>query len=411
MSHYFSPRRFVHFLFGGTAIWMGTAFASPLCSWELDLPPKSASAPDALGIPEQSPQPSIVPAASLAGDEATFWDNGPVREDCYSEDPSRCGHDLLGVETSGADGLVDKPELSVYRNLESGDEHFECDYGEVYYGYEADDSDVVQEATREAEVASEIARSSGSDWEDYYYGDDYESAGQTTEDQATVAVKPMVDEVCAEEAWAEEYEYDYGTDVCDYSTENVGGKSEVDLFAWQPADLLEDADIELIRSLERISEESGTLRRARLNDYIEALGFEAIDFAYRYEDATGTDVLGLAFDRSKIAALLASYRLVQQDTIDMDEALALLENALSELSPGWIEGVGSMTASEPAVSRSHPVVDAIVAAADYSAASLDALASAISDRLANVPWSELSGRLREIRSAFRPLGSEDGLTY
>ncbi len=407
MSHYFSPRRLVHFLLGGTAIWMGTAFASPLCSCELDLPPKLASAPDALGVPEHSSQPSILPAASLAGDEATFWDNGPVQDDWYSEDSDHCEHDSSVAATGGADGLVDKPALSVYRNLESGDEHSECDYGEVYG---TRDSDVVQQVASEAEVASESAKSYGSDWEDYYYGDDYENAGQATEDQATVAVKPMVDEVCAEEAWVEEYEYDYGTDICDDSKENA--EEKLDLCAWQPSDLLKDADIGLIQSLERLSDSAGTLRRAQLNEYIEGLGFEAIDFVYRYEDATGMDVLSLAAERSKIAALLASYRLVQQDTIGMDEAVELLENSLSELSPGWIEAVGSMTApSEPTVSRSHPVVDAIVAAANRSAASLDALASAISSRLANVPWDELSGRLREIRSAFRPLGSDDGLTY
>jgi hypothetical protein len=457
MSHYSAPKRFAYSLFGGSAIWLGTTFCSPLAAYELSLPPISASAPDAMAVPEPTIQPSIVPAASLETEVPTCWDNGPVLEDSFCVNDYACENEYYDdyaydgyemdaaennettvVESSDADGLVDTPEQSVYSDLESGWEGSGCDYDEMYvYDY----GDECQ-----------------------YYHDEYESGSQSVEEERVADIN---DETSAEEAWAEEYdydtcEYDYDSSEYDYDNHDDGMEDadeveavteesvhgidesyeacdyvdpmehfvyeydmpadcmemgaeeevEIDLFARQPAELLQDADLDLIRSLEGLSDESATLRRARLNEYIEALGFEAIDFAYRYEDTAHADVLTLADDLPGVAAFLASYRLVEQNKIAIDEAVVLLESALSELSLDWIENVGRMTAvSEPAVSVSHPVVDAIAAAGTNSLSGFNALVSAVSQRLAKLPWAELSGRLREIRSAFRPLGSDDGLRF
>ena len=53
----------------------------------------------------------------------------------------------------------------------------------------------------------------------------------------------------------------------------------------------------------------------------------------------------------------------------------------------------------------------MAAAATQSIASVNALAAAISQRLADLPWTEIEGRLDEIRSAFRPLENDDTLTF
>jgi hypothetical protein len=206
------------------------------------------------------------------------------------------------------------------------------------------------------------------------------------------------------------YEYDVPAEWKEMKAEKEI-EADLDLFAWQPSELLHDADCNLIRSIERLSGEPAAVRRACLNEYIEGLGFEAIDFAYRYEDAADADVLTLADDLPGAAAFLASYRLVERGQIGMDDAVGLLNSALSGLSLDWIEGVGRLAVPEKTLSASHPVVNAMAAAATHSIAGVRDLVTAVSERLADLPWNEFSQRLEEVRSALLPFGSDDPSTF
>ena len=333
------------------------------------------------------------------------------------------------------------------------------DYG-MYYGYEENSTETAEEATAdEQNIAEDAAPSDESEWEDYYYESEYqyhyESDSQPMTEEMAGDSDPVEGEASTEEAWADEnnaYEYEYYD--YEYDMENVnepeaasedtedavydyidpmdhyGYEYEVpsnwlemeeeeeepsevtqDLFDWQANELLDGADCDLIQSMEQLSDQPASERRSCLNNYIEALGFEAIDFAYRYEDATDADLLNLSDDLPGAAAFLATYRLIEEGQIGMDDGVVLLEAALSDLSLDWIEDVGRMASPKEVVSGPHPVVDAMTAVASHSIASVTALATAISHGMANLPWSEVEDRLDEIRSAFRPIEVGDAVTY
>lgn len=497
MRSYSVSQRLLHALFGGSAIWLGTTFCSPLAAIDFELPLTPAGAPDAVVAPDQSPEGTVVPASSLDFGNADHWDTGPVLEDgpcveeyaceeqycdeyaydgfvSWQDEEDTAQQEVLVVETDDADGLVDVPENSVYRNLEDEDSYEFDDY-EMYYGYEYDSAEQSEDSVTTAqEVAGETADSEESDWEDYccedeYLYEEYESdpADQPIQDQAAA------DETDAEEAWADEYEYDYN-DGCSYeddysyedgyemyddldmegvepayeaetaADETTGSVDEpydyvdpmdhfgheydapyeweemesaepadtdVDLLDGQPTELLDEADCGLIRSLERLAGEPTAVRRNCLNEYIEALGFRAIDFAYRYEDAADADVLTLAGDLPRAAAFLAAYRLVEQERIGMDDAVAILERALSGLSLGWIEGVNEIAAAGSGPVASHPVVEAMTVVANRSIAGINALAVAVGERLAQLPWAEISDRLGAVRSASLSVENQNGITF
>lgn len=118
-------------------------------------------------------------------------------------------------------------------------------------------------------------------------------------------------------------------------------------------------------------------------------------------------MLTLAVDLPSAAAFLAAYRLVEEGKVGTDDAVLLLEAALSRLDAEWIESVGRIAPpAEETVSVSHPVVGAMAVAANHSIARIQTLVGAVAEQVAKLPWDELSGRLEEIRSAFRPLGSD-----
>ena len=118
----------------------------------------------------------------------------------------------------------------------------------------------------------------------------------------------------------------------------------VELFAWHPNELLSYQDQEFLKTLERFYDDPSGVRRATLNDYLEEEGSEAIEFAGRFEDSSGIDVLGLADDLPQTAAFLASFRLLQRGELGIDEAVDVLRHSLTDLSPEWIEGVRGITA-------------------------------------------------------------------
>lgn len=121
-------------------------------------------------------------------------------------------------------------------------------------------------------------------------------------------------------------------------------ESGLELFAWRPADLLAPPDQQLLRTLETLCEEPSGSRRSVLNDHLEAMGPAAIDFASRFEDVTGLEVLGLVDDQPSVAAFLGCFRLMEQGELGMDEAVDLLRRSLQRPTSEWVEGVREITA-------------------------------------------------------------------
>ncbi len=252
-----------------------------------------------------------------------------------------------------------------------------------------------------------------------------EPAADAVEEPAAAAEAegPSADQEEEWEPYTYENAYDYADPTehygCGYDDGEIEGSSSeasgpaeapraaADLFSRQPSELLEESDWALMRTLESLYREPSAARRARLNDYIESLGFEAIDFAYRFEDSSDSDVLALADDLASVATLLACYRLVERDEICIDDAVGLLQRSLSSVTLDWIEGVGEGAASPAAESRAdgsvHPVVGAMVAATNRSIVAAKALAAGIAAELAEMPWTALTGRPGEVRSAAKPV--------
>ncbi|NUQ65933.1 MAG: hypothetical protein HUU20_26020 [Pirellulales bacterium] len=121
-------------------------------------------------------------------------------------------------------------------------------------------------------------------------------------------------------------------------------ESGLELFGWTPAELLTWSDQELLRTLETLCEESASVRRSTLSDYLTNLGTGALEFASQFEGTTGIEVVGLADDLPGTAALLATYRLIERGELGASEAVDLLRRSLQDLSPAWIEGVRAITA-------------------------------------------------------------------
>ena len=186
----------------------------------------------------------------------------------------------------------------------------------------------------------------------------------------------------------------------------------VELFAWHPNELLSHQDQEILRSLERLCEDPSGVRRATLNDYLEEQGSDAIEFAGRFEDSSGIDVLGLADDLPGTAAFLASFRLLQRGELGIDEAVNVLRHSLANLSLDWIEGVQGITANAledwdagidqsedesngwiDMTSTARPLVVAMVSIANRSISGARSTITTVSSQLADM---ELSTVLRQL---------------
>lgn len=188
-------------------------------------------------------------------------------------------------------------------------------------------------------------------------------------------------------------------------------ESGIELFAYRPAELLTSSDQDLLRTLSRLFEEPSGVRRAALNDYLETEGTDALDFAARFEDLTGIEFLGLADDLPGVAAFLASYRLLQQSELGVDEASDLLRRSLQRFAQPWIDGVNEITdiATDAQESTSEPVnaddaesdpsmgsvnnqqvLQALGALASHSLRELGELTNAIPARFSQVAWAVLA---------------------
>ncbi len=153
----------------------------------------------------------------------------------------------------------------------------------------------------------------------------------------------------AEDVYAEKYgwydEAPLTPSVEDGASAGASDEAEgrLELYAWLPGELLTSSDQDLLRSLARLCDDPSGVRRAVLNDHLESLGSEAIEFATQFEDATGVEVLGLADDLPGAAALLGCFRLMEQGELGMDESADLLRRALPNISEEWSKDVAEMT--------------------------------------------------------------------
>jgi chemotaxis protein histidine kinase CheA len=353
------------------------------------------------------------------------------KEDCYED--TDYTWDEEEAATAEEESAVGEDDFS-----------YEFDDYKTHYGYETDELNAMEEepaADVAEEPAADVAEEPAADAAEEPAADMAEepAADAAEEPAADAAEEPAADAAeepaadVTEEASADQEEewepytyenaYDYADPTehygCDYDDGEIGGSSSeasgpaeapraaVDLFSRQPSELLEESDWALMRTLESLYREPSAARRARLNDYIESLGFEAIDFAYRFENSSDSDVLALADDLASVATLLACYRLVERDEACIDDAVGLLQRSLSSVTLDWIEAVGQGAASPAAESRAdgsvHPVVGAMVAVTNRSIVAAKALAAGVAAELAEMPWTALTGRLDEVRSAAKPV--------
>jgi hypothetical protein len=135
----------------------------------------------------------------------------------------------------------------------------------------------------------------------------------------------------------------YGEAVSPSVTEQSSPRSEGELFARQPGELLSSSDQQLLRTLQALGEEAADSRCGTVSDYLHGLGQEAAEFSSRFENATGLDSASLGDNLPGLAAFLASYRLVQQGKSTIDEAIQSLHQGLENRSQSWADRVRELT--------------------------------------------------------------------
>jgi len=244
----------------------------------------------------------------------------------------------------------------------------------------------------------------------YDYADPYEYYGYDYSGQPSEVADESAE--TSEDGYSEWMEAD---EPCVWESESESAtESGLELFAWHPNELLLTPDQEVLKTLETLCDEPSGVRRATLNDYLEALGWEAIALASRFEDVTGIEVLGLADDLPGAAAFLGAFRLLERGELGMDEAVDLLRRSLQNLSLDWIEGVREMTADayetwepEPTLGESdvpewsesasagRPVVEVMVSLVARSLASVGGSLCAMSQGLSQLDWERLAAAATE----------------
>lgn len=202
--------------------------------------------------------------------------------------------------------------------------------------------------------------------------------------------------------------------------ESQPAESGLELFAYRPEELLTCSDQDLLRTLAMLCEEPSGVRRATLNDYLETLGMDGVDFASRFEETTGIETLGLADDLPGAAAFLGCFRLMEQGELGIEESVDLLRRSVQQFTRSWIDGVGEITTNayesadqavhaEDAMPAEEPraqevdtrVVEALWGLAVQSLQEIGDLAEDISDRVSQLSWADLLPRIGRDRSASR----------
>ncbi len=305
--------------------------------------------------------------ASASEYEYDDYDDG--MDDAYRGEPDY--YDEYGYEVD--DSWQDEEEAwdddsQVSTTTETPDAYEYEEYGYEYeeYGYDMYDSEEDDYQSYDEEYQSYQGAYDSYEGEYEPYEDEYEyyESQQDVYEAAPEEPYSYEDEAYYEDEYAaydSEYETSgYDEDGYDDYGESYYGWSELgdssasqttslELGDWRPSELLERGDREVIRQLHTLGEEPAGVRRAALNEHLESLGPQAIDFAGQLEETAGIDVLGMCDDLGGVAALLGAFRLVEREEIDMDEAVDLIDRGLGELPTEWVEQVGEITVEEPDV--------------------------------------------------------------
>ncbi|MFW6124725.1 MAG: hypothetical protein ACOC46_01145, partial [Pirellulales bacterium] len=127
---------------------------------------------------------------------------------------------------------------------------------------------------------------------------------------------------------------------------------------------------ELLRELHGMVEVRWGVRRARLNDYLQQLGPDAVDFAVALQRSTEYDVFRLCDNLPGVAAWLAMYRMIEVGGLLRTEGVELLRRALEDLPSSWVDDVAAMVTGPPVVQTTRPAVEAQVEPAASTATAL-----------------------------------------
>jgi len=163
-----------------------------------------------------------------------------------------------------------------------------------------------------------------------------------------------------------EFQYDYKYEPyresyndCEPSADVSGGSNSnesatppersadlMDLSAFLAGELLTAGDQDLLRKLAHLFEEPRDVRQQLVSEYLGGQGSQALELASRLQDVRGTEAVSLVDDLPSLAALLAGFRLVERDDLDVEQAADLLQRSLDNLPEQWIGGVNAITAEE-----------------------------------------------------------------
>jgi len=265
------------------------------------------------------------------------------------------------------------------------DEYDADEYDAEAYDYEPYDDGEYDEYDSEAygydEYDAYDAEDYGYDYEDSeeydYQGYHYEASDESTYDGFEYQGPDTYEayDVYDYESEGYDYEsdgydyqdYEYDDEPCDYNRSDGFGDDSwqsadaetvdssammvrgtwIDLYDWLPGDLLTAEDQDLLADLQQMFEEPAQLRREAWNDYVLELGSEAIELVLRLEETTSWQVLDMADDLPRAAVLLATFRLIEQGELTVEDATALLDRALGNLSEEWVEEVSVISLESP----------------------------------------------------------------
>lgn len=353
------------------------------------------------------------PVESTGNDEATYseenyWTNtrweGEPGEPVHASRPEENSDDASGDAMSTPAG--DEPKNS---STDASTDTSSYQYGDTYdyYGYHVERGQMEQVGNPETQPAEDdhvntpagdesqspttdasdhTPNSQYSDQYDYY--DCHGDHGQT--EQADCPQTQPVE-----------------NSQVDVPAEDASPRSGLELFSYRPGELLLPPDQQVLRTLESLAQQSSETRCEIVNDYVQELGSEAADFASRFENSTGIDCASLGDDLPGLAAWLASYRLVQQGELGMDEAVRVLQESIHARSPEWIDGVREITAGaiedagrtmpvntesptqDDTTSTDTPMVDAVAKMTARSITDFGLAVWSLTQQIAETDWQDL----------------------
>ena len=304
------------------------------------------------GLNQEGGEPSAE-AASTEPSTAPATDAPTSEGYDYAQPEQRYG-EAVDSSDGSCDGVMSDQDSGDYRGYSEAypdEEYAYPDHAATSEGAaQSSDNGTAQPETAEfnprfeGEPGEVIAPSPSDDSTTYQYADPYEYYGY------------RADRGQMEDSGSDESQPAQDADVNDQGSDESPSPSGLELFAWRPGELLLPPDQQVLRNLEALCQKPSDIRREVVNNYVQDLGTEAADFASRFENFTGIDTASLGDDLPGLAAFLASYRLVQQGELGMDEAVLVLERSLHARSREWAEGVAEITAGAfEETDRSMPV--------------------------------------------------------